>query len=518
MQAFSPAAADQASGGLNRGLVTASIMLATIMQVLDSTIANVALPHMQASLGAAQDTVTWVLTSYIVASAIATPLTGWLADRIGLKQLLLAAIGGFIGASMLCGAATNLTQMVLFRVAQGVFGAFLVPLAQTIMLGIYPKEKHGQAMALWGMGVMVGPIMGPVLGGWLTENFDWRWVFYVNLPIGLLALAGVWASLPRSTRVERRFDMLGFALLALAVGAFQLMLDRGEQLDWFASWEIWIEGTIALAGLWMFGVHVATARDPLLPISLFRDRNLLTALIFSFVTGVLLLAGMALLPPMLQRLFGYPVITTGMMLAPRGIGTMASMMIVGQLVGRVDPRLLIFTGLTLMAVSLYQMTGFSLDMDTRPVIVSGLIQGLGLGLIFVPLNTIAFATLAPRLRTDASGLFTLIRSIGSSVGISLVTTLLVRNSQIGHADLAAQVTPFSLPQIDPSMAQAIGSAGDTLLSMLDTEVNRQALMIAYVDDFQFMMIMTLLVMPLVLVLRRPRSAAQPEQVSHAVID
>lgn len=505
--------APAASGAPNRAVITVSIMAATVMQVLDSTIANVALPHMQASLGAAQDTIVWVLTSYIVASAIATPLTGWLADRIGIKRLLLIAIGGFVVTSMLCGAAQNLSQMVAFRALQGVFGAFLVPLAQTTMLGIYPREKHGQAMAVWGMGVMVGPIMGPVLGGWLTENFDWRWVFYINLPIGLLAAAGLWLFMSETPKLPRRFDLFGFALLAMAIGGFQLMLDRGEGEDWFASWEIWIETGLAISGLWMLIIHTATAREAVIPPGILRDRNIITSLFFSFMTGILLLAGMALLPPMLQQLFGYPTVTTGLVLAPRGVGTLISMMIVGRIVGRVDPRLLIFIGMSLLAVSLYQMSGFTLGMDMWPVITSGVVQGLGLGLIFVPLNTIAFATLDPKLRTDAAGLLTLIRSLGSSVGISIVTVLLTRNLQVSHADLASQVTPFNVPLVDPGLARSLGAAGDTLLSALDAEINRQALMIAYIDDFKFMMIMTLVAMPLVLLLRRPaRMEAGPPMV------
>ncbi len=501
-------------GAPNRAMITVSVMAATVMQVLDSTIANVALPHMQASLGAAQDTIVWVLTSYIVASAIAMPLSGWLSDRVGTKRLYLIAIGGFVVASMLCGVAQNLSQMVAFRALQGVFGAFLIPLAQTTMLAIYPKEKHGQAMAMWGMGVMIGPIMGPVLGGWLTENFDWRWVFYINLPVGLLAAAGVWLFMDETMKVSRRFDLFGFALLALAIGAFQLMLDRGEGEAWFESWEIWIETGLAVSGLWMLIIHTATTREAVIPPVILRDRNVIASLIFSFVTGTLLLAGMALLPPMLQHLFGYPTVTTGLVLAPRGVGTLISMTVIGRIVGRVDPRALIMAGLTLMAVSLYQMSHFSLGMDMWPIITSGVIQGLGLGMIFVPLNTIAFATLEPRLRTDAAGLFTLVRSLGSSVGISLVTALLTRNTQISHADLASTVTPYNLPLADPGLAARLGAAGDTMMSMLDAEINRQAMMIAYIDDFKFMMIMTLAVMPLVFFLKRPAPHASAPPPAH----
>lgn len=499
----------------NRALITISIMLATVIQVLDSTVANVALPEMQASLGAAQDTITWVLTSYIVASAIATPITGWLADHIGMKRLFLVAIGGFVITSMLCGIATHLGEMVLFRLAQGMFGAFLVPLSQTVLLNINPKEKHGQAMALWGVGIMVGPIMGPVLGGWLTDAANWRWVFYINLPVGALAFAGVWLFLPRQPAMRRDFDLFGFALLAIAVGALQLMLDRGEQLEWFASWEIRIEMGLAIAAFWMFGVHVATGRNPLLSLQMLRDRNLVTALLFIFAVGILLLAGMALMPPMLQRLFGYPTVATGLVLAPRGIGTMISMFAVGRLIGRIDARLLIMTGLVLMAASLWQMAHFTLMMDMRPIIISGIVQGLGLGLIFTPLTTLAFATLPAHQRTDATSLFSLSRNLGSSVGISLVTTLLARNMQVSHADLASHVTPFNLPLVDPGLAAAVGQAGDAVMSLLNAEITRQALMVAYIDDFKFMTVMTVALMPLVLLLRQP---AAPDRALHVATE
>ena len=503
-QALAPA---EPGWQLRRALITASVMAATIMQVLDSTIANVALPHMQASLAAAQDTIVWVLTSYIVASAIATPLTGWLADRIGVKRLLIVSIIGFVLASMMCGAAQNLSQMIGFRAVQGVFGAFVVPLAQTVMLGAYPKERHGHAIAIWGMGVMIGPILGPVLGGWLTDNFDWRWVLYINLPIGILALAGVWLFLGETERVSRRFDLIGFALLALAIAAFQLLLDRGESEAWFDSWEIWIWAGLALSGLWMLIIHMSTESETVIPAALLRDRNVITSLVFSMALGMILLAGMALLPPMLQRLFGYPTVTTGLVLAPRGVGTLVAMMVVGRIVGRVDPRLLIFFGLSLTSLSLYQMTGFSLEMDSRPVVVSGLLQGLGLGFIFVPLNTIAFATIDPRWRTDAASLLTLLRGLGASIGISVVTALLSRNLQVSHADLTSRVTPFTVPMVDPATARQLGATGDIALAALDLEVNRQALMIAYVDDFRLMLIICLALMPLILFLKRPAMVA-----------
>ncbi len=491
----------------HRGLITLSIMLATIMQVLDTTIANVALPSMTGDLGASQDTITWVLTSYIVSSAIMTPVTGWLADRLGKRELFIISIIGFVVTSLACGIAWNLSSMVTFRLMQGVFGAAIVPLSQTFLLDINPREKAGQAMAMWGAGIMVGPIIGPTLGGWLTESYNWRWVFLINLPVGALALAGCLAYLPRMPRKRRSFDMVGFALLSLALGSFQLMLDRGGEVDWFSAGEIWLYLVITLSGFWMFVVHILTKEHPFLDPQMFRDRNFRIGLIFIFVVGIILLASLALLPPMLSRILGYPVITTGVVMAPRGVGTMISMLVVGRLVRKVDPRLLVLAGLSLTALSLYEMTGFTPQMDSWPIIRSGVVQGLGLGLVFVPLSTIAFATLDPRFRADATSLFSLVRNIGSSIGISIVIAALTRNIQINHAELGAFITPYN-----PVLAQAnpAAIAGDpTALQILDGLVNVQAAMIAYVDDFYLMMWVTLLAMPLALILSHPKRAGKP---------
>ncbi len=490
----------------HRGLITVSIMLGTVMQVLDTTIANVALPNMSGDLGASQDTISWVLTSYIVAAAIMTPVTGWLSDRIGRKELFLVSIVGFTITSMLCGLAMSLEEIVAFRLMQGVFGAAIVPLSQTFLLDINPKEKHGQAMAVWGAGIMVGPIIGPTLGGWLTDSFNWRWVFFINLPVGILAFLGSAAYLPSIPRRLRGFDFFGFAMLSLGVGALQLMLDRGGQMDWFSSPEIWIELGLSITGFWVFAVHLVTGRDTFIDPKIFADRNFVTGLIFIFVVGVILLASLALLPPMLTDLFNYPTVTTGFVMAPRGVGTMISMLVVGRLVQKVDARLLVVAGLLLTALSLYYMTDFTPDMDDWLIIMSGVIQGLGLGLVFVPLSTVAFATLEARYRTDATSLFSLVRNIGSSIGISVVIMFLTRNTQINHAELSAFISPFNpvLWSISPQAA-----TGDpTALSQVDLLVNQQAAMIAYVNDFKLMMLVTLAAIPLALFLRKPRMQAQ----------
>ncbi|MCC6075647.1 DHA2 family efflux MFS transporter permease subunit [Pseudomonas sp. GCM10022188] len=494
-----------------RVFVTLAVMLATTMQALDTTIANVALPHMQGSLGVTQEQVAWVLTSYIVASAICLPLTGILAARLGRKRLFVGAVVGFTLASMLCGAAQSIEQMVLFRLLQGVFGACLVPLSQAVLLDTWPPARHGSAMALWGVGVMVGPVLGPTLGGWLTEYYSWRWVFYINLPFGLLAWFGL-AAFVRDTPTDpgRRFDLFGFALLSLAIGALQLLLDRGQSLDWFASAEIVGEALLAGLALYLFVVHIFTSAQPFIEPGLFRDRNFSVGLLCIFMIGIILLATMALLPPFMQSLMGYPVLDVGVLLVPRGVGTMLGMLVVGRLSGRVDARALIGCGLLLTSLTLWQMTAFTTEVDAWTIVHSGFLQGFGLGLVFVPLSTLTFATLAPRYRNEATALYSLLRNIGSGIGISLVIAYLAQRTQINHALFAGPLTPFN-----QALGQAV-EAGvydlDTVagLARLDGEVGRQAVILAYLQDFRLMMFVTLATLPLLLLLRpppRPTTAA-----------
>ncbi len=487
--------------------------MAVLLQVLDTTIANVALPHMAADLSASQDQINWVLTSYIVASAIALPISGWLADKVGRKRLLLISVVGFTVASVLCASAVSLTEMVVFRAFQGVSGAFIVPLAQATLFDINPREKHGQAMALFGGGVMIGPILGPVLGGWLTDNYNWRWVFLVNLPVGVICALVMLRFMPKTDTHERKFDMFGFALLAIALGALQLFLDRGQQEDWLSSWEIRTELGFAIAATWMFLVHMITAKHPLFDRDMFKDRNFATGMAFMAVTGVLLLAGLALLPPLLQNLYGYSVLQSGFLTAPRGVGTLISMLVAGRLTGRMDARLLVGIGVALMGVSLWMMTGFAIDQPSRPVIVSGVVQGLGLGLIFVPLQSLAFETLAPKMRTTAAALLNLSRNIGGSVGISVVSAQLVRMTQVAHADIASKITDQTIPTVDPSLLQAIAPQGSIAIALINAEATRQALFIAYLDDFKLMMLVTFSVLPLLLLMKRGRQSGERPQMA-----
>ncbi|MCY7338891.1 MAG: DHA2 family efflux MFS transporter permease subunit [Sphingomonas bacterium] len=500
-----------------RLLVTIAVMLAVLIQVLDTTIANVALPHMQASLGATQESVNWVLTSYIVAAAIAIPISGWLADKVGRKRLMVWAVIGFTIASFLCAIAQNLTEMVAFRIIQGITGAFLVPLAQATLFDINPPQRHAQAMALFGGGIMIGPILGPVLGGWLTDSFNWRWVFLVNLPIGAIATVMLLRYMPKSSLSQRKFDLFGFVLLGVGLGSLQLMLDRGQQLDWFESSEIWIEAGLSVAAFWMFIVHTVTARNTLFERSMFADRNFATGLFFMVVTGVLLLAGLALLPPLLQRLYGYSVLQSGILTSPRGVGTLISMLLAGRLVGMVDLRLLVALGLGLMGVSLQMMTHFAIDMGPGPIIWTGVIQGLGLGLMFVTVQSLAFATLAPQLRTNAAGLLNLSRNIGGSIGISLVASLLARNIQTAHADMASRISDQMLPAISTSVVQQLGLPAQTAVALINAEINRQAAFIAYLDDFYLMMWLTFAAIPLVLLLR-PTKPPKPGELTVAIAD
>ncbi|MEO8670934.1 MAG: MDR family MFS transporter [Tahibacter sp.] len=490
----------------NLPLLVVSIMLATLMQVIDTTIANVALPDMQGTLSAAPDQISWVLTSYIVAAAIATPATGWLAATFGRRRLLVVAITGFTLASVMCGLASSIGQMVAFRILQGLFGAALVPISQSTLLDVFPREKHGAAMAMWGMGVMIGPILGPPLGGWLTDHYSWHWVFLINVPIGIVAVLGVVASVPDDDHRALRFDWRGFLFLAVGIGCLQLLLDRGEHKDWFDAVEIQVELGLALLGFYLYWVHWRTAERPFLDFGLLRDRSFLSGNIFIFVIGIVLFATMALLPPYLQNLMGYPVVTTGLLMAPRGIGTLVAMLGVGRLLARgFDARGLMLAGLLLTVISLWQMAHFSADMPTGPIIWAGVIQGLGLGLVFVPVSTVAYATLPASARTEAAGMFSLTRNIGSSIGISLVTTFLARNTQINHAEIAARVSPYGHVAL-PYGAEIPGSPG---LAALNGEITRQASAIAFLNDFWLMMWLTIAAIPLLLLFRKPAGRAAP---------
>jgi DHA2 family multidrug resistance protein len=497
-----------------KAIITASIMAATAMQSLDSTIANVALPRMQGELSASQDQMGWVLTSYIVAAAITIPLSGWLATAFGRKRVLLVSISLFTAASMLCGMATTLPQIVLFRFLQGVGGAALVPLSQAVLLAINEPKDFPKAMAAWAAAAQLGSIGGPALGGWLTENFNWRWTFYINLPIGILAFLGLLTLKEGRIESRSRFDFMGFAALSVAIGALQLLLDRGQQLDWFASREICIEALVAAIGLYVFVVHMFTTDRPFLDPGLFKDANFMASTMYLFLIGIVMFATLALLAPMLQNEYDYPVVLTGLLAAPRGVGVVIGMVMVGRLVTRLGVRPVIAAGVVITAFSLWEMSRFSPEMGYGPMITSGLIQGIGVSLIYVPLSSSAFQTLAPHLRNEGAALFSLSRNIGSSAGISVVFFLLVRNTQTVHASLAELVrTPSGGP--GSAAIAAMDRFGPKTLPALNDLITHQSAFIAYLDDFRLMTFVTIATLPFVLLLRGGRAGSGG---GHAVLD
>jgi DHA2 family multidrug resistance protein len=496
----------------HRGMITACIICATLLQSLDQTIANVALPYMQGSFSASYDEITWVLTTYITAAAIMTAPVGWLAARFGRKRLFVVCIIGFTITSMLCGAAQSLQQIVVFRLLQGICSAALVPLSQAILFDIYPVERRGFAMAVWGMGVMIGPIMGPTLGGYLTETYNWRYVFYINLPFGILAALGVMLFMHEADGEHRlRFDWLGFVVLSTGIGALQMMLDRGNKLDWFTSGEIIVEAVLAGLGIYLFLVHMAWAPRPLIRPILFRDLNFSAGLVMMFAVGTILVSSIALMAPWLQTLGNYPVATAGLLMAARGIGNLVTIILCGRLVTWVDPRWLVAIGLVMQCWSFWVMTGWTPDVSQSELITTIAVQGAGLGLVFTPLQVLAFATLAPSLRTEGAALFSLGRNIGAAIGVSVTTSLLAHNAQALHEVIGASVNPFN------RALQALSATRDLLdptsrhgAAMLDQMVNHQAQIIAYINDYVLMIFTTLPALLLLLLMRGPRRRPAPE--------
>jgi len=494
---------------MRRTLLTVCAMAGTIMQALDSTIANVALPYMQGGLSASQDQINWVLTSYIVAAAIMTAPIGWLAGRFGRKKLFIVCAAGFTFASVLCGSAQSIEQMVLFRALQGSFGAALVPLSQAVMLDSYTLAERGSAMAIWGVGVMLGPIMGPTLGGWLTDQYSWHWVFLINLPIGILTVIGLMIFMDETPREQsRRFDWFGFVALAIGIGSLQIMLDRGEQLGWFSSAEIVAELVASIVGFYFFFAHSLTTDNPFVRLEVFRDRNFVTGLVFMAFVGVSLFGTMALVTPFMQNVIGYPVTTAGWLLGTRGIGTLLSMMVISRMLRIIEARWLLLLGLILMAGTLYQMELFTDQTSATTIAVTSVIQGVAIGLLFVPLSTIAFLTLGSQLRTDGTAMLTLIRNIFSSIGISVMIAELTNTATVMHARLVENVTPFNGALQAPDVASTLNMATDTGKALLDMIVTQQAVIIAYANDFKLLLLLALAAMPLVLLVGSSRAVRQ----------
>lgn len=507
---------DNTLSPMTRFLITVAVMSATLIQVLDTTIVNVALPHMEGSLATTPDQITWVLTSYLVASAIFMPLTGFFTDRLGQKNYLLISIGGFVMASALCGAAANLTELVLFRLLQGIFGAGLVPLSQAIMADIFPAEERGKAMAFWGMGVMIGPILGPTLGGYLTEIATWRWNFYINVPIGLFSMLLTWIILPDSPRKQRRMDWMGLILISLAIGSLQYFLDRGNHADWFHASDICIAGFLFVVSVPLFLWYTLgeKKRQALFDPRIFLDRNFVISSCLLGVFGLGLYGSMILLPLMTEGLLNYPVVTTGLVMAPRGLSTMVSMLITGQLISRIDPRKLIFMGILLGSLGTYVGTCYSMQVNEGWIILPIILQGLGLGMVFVPLSAVAFSTLSPVMRPEAAGLFSLLRTIGSSAGISIVSTLLARDNQHFWNQLGGFIQPYNVAMtqyLHPLGLSPNSPFGRAILTKLVAE---QAQMLAFVNAYAFISVSFFAMLPLVMLLKKPLSKASVTVTAH----
>jgi DHA2 family multidrug resistance protein len=514
------AASPVAVPGLRRNMVTICAMTATIMQALDTTIANVALPYMQGSLSASQDQINWVLTSYIVAAAIMTAPVGWIANRFGRKRIFIVCSAGFTFASVLCGLAQDINQMVLFRLLQGVFGAALVPLSQAVMLDSYSLQERAKAMSIWGMGVMMGPIMGPSLGAWLTETYSWHWVFFVNLPFGIFTVLGLLVFMDETKKnLELRFDWFGFIALAIGIGAMQVALDRGEQLGWLESNEIIAEMIVSIAGFYYFFAHSFTTTKPFIQFAIFKDKNFVGGCVFMAVMGLVLFSTMALSSPYLQNVIGYPIITAGLLLATRGCGTFVAMMLVGRLMKYIEARTLIISGLSMMAGSLFFMTGWTDQTGVPEIIVLSILQGFGLGLVFVPLSTVAFLTLPNHLRTDGTSMLTLLRNVASSIGISVVIAQLTEGSRRTYAILSEHINPFNHALQMPDVRSMIDLGSDTGRAMADAMVGIQSQIIAFSLDYQLVMIVTLCAIPLAIMIGSTKAALrkQAQGPDHAAV-
>lgn len=493
-----------ALSSFDRVLIIFVVMSATLMQVIDTTIVNVALPHMQGALNAAPDEITWTLTSYLVASAIFMPLTGYFTDRLGRQEYLIICILGFTVVSALCGAANSLTQIVAFRLLQGAFGAGLVPLSQAVMTDIFPKEDRGKAMALWGIGVMVGPVLGPSLGGYLTEVLSWRWTFYVNVPVGLVTLLLV-SKVPNTEKRARSMDWPGLLLISTSIGGLQYVLDRGNQADWFSSDVICFVSFLALSSLIAFIFRSFSQKNQrIFDLAIFKDRNFTIASLLLGIFGLGLYGTMVIQPLMMESLLNYPVLTTGLVLAPRGLAAMLSMLCVGKLINRIDGRIIIGLGVLTTALGMSIGRFYSLDISIGWIIWPMLLQGFGLGMIFVPLSVIAYTTLDPKLRTEAAGIYSLLRTIGGSVGISIAITVFARRSQYFWNQLSGSLTPYNpavyhyLHPLHLHPQQPMGMA------ILTYALQRQTSILAMVNTFDFITWSFLLMVPVIFLLRKAR--------------
>ncbi|ODA67589.1 Multidrug export protein EmrB [Methyloligella halotolerans] len=483
-----------------------AVVLAAVLEVLDITIVSVATPHMLGAFGATQDQITWVLTSYLVASAVVMPLTGYLSKRFGRRRLLTGSILGFVVASALCGTAWNLESMVVFRLLQGVFGAPLVPLSQAILLDAFPKEKHGQALAIFGLGIMVAPILGPTFGGWLTETFVWRAVFYINVPLGMFALLLAMGQLPKSRTQDLNTDWTGLLLLVACVGSLQFVLDQGQSKGWFDSKLIVVLTAVTVFSGIAFFMRGWNYSKNIVDLSLVKNRNFTAGLIAIMAYGVTLFGSIAILPLLTQRLMGYPPMSAGMLFMPRAVASAIALAITGRiLLNFMDARILVASGIIVSAIGTMMLAGLTLQADAWAIAWPGVIAGIGMGMFFVPLTTVAFSDIPRDKLDEASGFFALTRGIGSSIGIAVVSWLLARQGQVHWSQLTVHVSPFN-PELRTYLNQA-GLDPDVPSSMapLVIEIAKQAQLLAFVDLFWFIGIVTFAILPVVFIMKRTQT-------------
>lgn len=505
----------------NPWVIAVSVMLATVMEVLDTSVANVALPHIAGNLSATTEEATWVLTSYLISNAIILPATSWIGKYIGRKRFLIICIIIFTAASALCGAAPNLAILIIARILQGMGGGALQPIAQSVLLESFPPAKRGAAMAVYGMGIVVAPIIGPTLGGWITDNYSWRWIFYINLPVGLLAafMANSFVEDPPYLQGQKpgRIDYTGFGLMALGLGALELTLDLGQQRDWFESSLIIFTASVSALSLIGFVLWELYTPEPIVNLRVFLNRNFAVGCAMIATVGIVLYGSTALLPLFLQTLLGYPAVESGMAVSPRGVGAIISMVVVGRLISRVDARYLIIFGFVVLSYSIWMFTQIDLNISPSNIMIPMVVSGLGMGFVFVPLTTMAMATLPQEQIGNASGIYNLMRNTGGSIGIAIMTTLLARNQQVHQATLITHASEYdpafqaliagiknSLPPTDP------GSALDQAYRTAYGLVQQQAAVLAYLDDFRILTFLCVLCIPLAFFFKRVRHAKAVE--------
>jgi DHA2 family multidrug resistance protein len=506
---------------INPWLIAVAVMLGTFMEVLDTTVVNVSLPHIAGDLGATPDEATWALTSYLVANAIILPLTGWLANYFGRKRLLMAAVIGFTSASVLCGIAPNLALLIVFRVVQGATGGALQPLSQAVMLEAFPPQDRGKAMSFWGLGIVVAPMLGPVLGGWLTDSYSWRWVFYINLPVGLASILMTKAFIFDPAYIRRttaRIDKWGIGLLAIAIGSLQIVLDKGQEEDWFSSPMIVSLSVAAAVGLIWFIIHEFHTDNPVVNLRVFKERTYSGGVFLMTTLGFVLYGSLVLLPLLLQTLLGYPALQAGIAMFPRGLGSFIGMPITGMLLSRVDPRKLLAVGICGASFTLLQLSWLSLDAGYWDIFWPQFIQGLSLSLVFVPLTTVTMNPIAKENMGNATSLFNFMRNVGGSVGIAIATTLVSRYTQQHINILGAHVTatnPQAVRTLDTFRAMFMSRGADLATATRQAYaavfgiVAKQATMLAFVDTFRLLAGIFILMIPLLFILKRPKHGAEP---------